>query len=128
MVARVKNRKIAAALAMLGALSPVPLTGLHKFYLGQPLWGVVYLLLWWTQIPRIACAVEGVWYLSQREEHFLHKAARSRAVPVSVERVDPAQVGAIAAAVRELDRLRQEGLMSEQEFEQKRRTLLDQVE
>lgn len=120
MLVSAKNRKVAAALAVLGALSPVPLTGLHKFYLGQPVWGVVYFLLWWTQIPRIACAVEGVWYLSHRDP--------AAAEPAVSSRIDPAQVRAIATAVRELDRLRQEGLITEQEFEQKRRALLDQVE
>lgn len=126
MLVSAKNRKVAAALAVLGALSPVPLTGLHKFYLGQPVWGVVYFLLWWTQIPRIACAVEGVWYLSRRDQVFVEPGASSS--PPKTPRVDPAQVRAIATAVRELDRLRQEGLITEQEFEQKRRALLDQVE
>jgi hypothetical protein len=41
--------------------------------------------------------------------------------------VDPAQVGAIADALRKLDSLRQDGLMSEYEFEQKRRQLLDRI-
>ncbi len=41
--------------------------------------------------------------------------------------VDPAQVGAIADALRQLDKLRQDGLMSEYEFEQKRRQLLDRI-
>ena len=40
---------------------------------------------------------------------------------------NPAQVGEIANALRELEQLRQEGLISEYEFEQKRRSLLDQV-
>jgi hypothetical protein len=33
----------------------------------------------------------------------------------------------VGDALRELDRLRQEGLISEAEFEQKRRLLLDQI-
>lgn len=41
--------------------------------------------------------------------------------------IDVAQVNALGAALRELDSLRQEGLLSEMEFEQKRRQLLDQV-
>jgi hypothetical protein len=36
-------------------------------------------------------------------------------------------VGAIADALRQLDSLRQEGLLSEYEFEQKRRQLLDRI-
>ena len=41
-----KNKVIAAILALLfGGL------GLHKFYLGKILWGVIYLLFCWTGIP-----------------------------------------------------------------------------
>lgn len=112
--------KIAAALAFAGALNPlpVPLSGLHKFYLGQPVWGGIYLVLGWTQIPRIACAVEGVWLLSRSQ----------RSDPTTNEAVESVtaseQTQAIATALRELEKLRQEGLLSEQEFEQSRRTLL----
>lgn len=116
--------KIAAALAFAGALNPlpVPLTGLHKFYLGQPVWGGVYLLLGWTQIPRIACAVEGVWFLSrsQRPDALAGDTVGSSNVGVSASE----QTQAIAAALRELEKLRQEGLISEQEFEHNRRSLL----
>ena len=37
------------------------------------------------------------------------------------------QVKAIAEAMRELDRLREDGLLTEYEFEQKRRQLLDRM-
>ncbi|MBD0334624.1 MAG: SHOCT domain-containing protein [Cyanobacteria bacterium Co-bin13] len=126
MEGRLRNRQVAASLALLGALTPgiLPLSGLHKFYMGQPFWGVAYLLLGWTQIPRIACAIEGVWYLSQNEAGFRARFGGTEAVAVP----DKAeQVSAIASALRELDQLRQEGLISEYEFEQKRRVLLDQV-
>jgi len=116
--------KIAAALAFAGALNPlpVPITGVHKFYLGQPVWGGVYLLLGWTQIPRIACAVEGVWFLSrsQRADAFMTDTAVDSNVGVAASE----QTQAIATALRELEKLRQEGLISEQEFEQNRRSLL----
>lgn len=128
MIVSPKNRRVAVALAMVGAISPIPLSGVHKFYMGQPVWGVVYLLLWWTQIPRIACAVEGIWYLCRSEDQFVQSGEVPKQSPPGVQKTDPARVGAIASAVRELDRLRQEGLMTEREFEQKRRTLLDQVE
>ena len=123
MLTKRKSRSVAAVLAFSGTLT---ISGLHKFYLGQPLWGVLYLLLFWTPIPKIASAIEGVWYLTQDEEAFdrnfnLGKSGAKNSLQVSN------QVGAIAEAMRELDALRQDGLISEYEFEQKRRQLLDQI-
>jgi hypothetical protein len=75
--------------------------------------------------------IEGFWYLAQGSEEFdrnFNLAVKSvDAVPNQPAAVDPVQVGAIADALRELDRLRQDGLMSEYEFEQKRRQLLDRI-
>ena len=118
-----KNRQVAILLALLGTITP--LAGLQKFYLGQPLWGVIYLLLWSTPIPRIACAIDLVWYVVQDGEQF---AYCFNGVATGKYAVDEAQqVKAIAEAVRKLDRLREDGLMSEYEFEQKRRQLLERV-
>jgi TM2 domain-containing membrane protein YozV len=122
-----RSRWKAAGLAWLGVLSPspIPLSGLHKFYLGQPIWGAVYLLLGWTQIPRVACAIEGIMLLTQSPDDF---AQRWSTPPQRAKQVfDPAQINALGTALRELDTLRQEGLISELEFEQKRRQLLDQI-
>ena len=60
-----KNRVLAAALAIfLGGL------GLHHFYLGKPLWGVIYLLTCWTGIPAIIGLIEGIIYLFASDEKF----------------------------------------------------------
>jgi TM2 domain-containing membrane protein YozV len=129
-----KNRKVAAVLAFAGILLP----GLHKFYLGQPRWGIVYLLLSWTPVPKIASAVEGFWYLFQDADVFDHRfnaLAADQPLPPSdlapgprrKVKAPPDQVGAVAEAVRQIEQLRQEGLMSEAEFEQKRRQLLDRI-
>ncbi len=131
MLSKLKSRKVAAILAFTGTV--VPISGLHKFYLGQPLWGLVYVLLSWTPIPHVASAIEGVWYLSQAGEEFDRNfnlnletvnllPVRNRP-PV----VDSTHVSAIADALRQLDCLRQDGLISEYEFEQKRRALLDRI-
>ncbi|NET37935.1 MAG: NINE protein [Cyanothece sp. SIO1E1] len=130
MLSQPKNRKAAAALAFLGVVSPFPLAGLHKFYLGQPFWGVAYLLLWWTQASRIASAFEGAWYLLQDDAAFNQNFNRIKPTAhteILSDPVNPTQVGAIADALRQLDQLRQEGLISEYEFEQKRRSLLDRI-
>ncbi|MEC4813723.1 MAG: NINE protein [Scytonema sp. PMC 1069.18] len=118
-----KSRSIAAILAFSGTLT---ISGLHKFYLGQPLWGLLYVLLSWTPIPKVASAIEGVWYLTQDEEAFDRYFNMGKSVIRSSPTVSN-QVGAIADSLRELESLRREGLLSEYEFEQKRRQLLDQM-
>ena len=54
----IKTRPKAIALALSGFLIP----GLHKFYLQQRTWGIVYLLLYPTAIPQFASLLEGLWY------------------------------------------------------------------
>jgi len=140
---RPKNRKVAIILALLSTVVPWPVAGLHKIYLGQPLWGGIYLLLWNTPIPRIACAIDAVWYFVQGDVTFdlqfngeidlslegLNSASgvATRISSVNNQSVSSLSVNAIAEALRELDRLRIEGLVSEYEFEQKRRQLLDRI-
>lgn len=128
MLSKPKSREVSVVLAFAGIFVP----GLHKFYLGQPVWGVLYLLLFWTPIPKIASAIEGVWYLSQSQDEFNHNfnlgvALEASSTSSSTDVIDPVQVSTIADALRQLDSLRQEGLISEYEFEQKRRQLLDRI-
>ena len=50
-----KSKSTAAALAFfLGGL------GIHKFYLGKPIQGVIYLLFSWTFIPAIVASFEAL--------------------------------------------------------------------
>ena len=123
MLIKEKNRFIAAILAFSGTIT---IPGLHKFYLGQPLWGILYVLLSWTPIPKVASAIEWVWYLTQDQETFDRhfNLAKSQG---QVTSSGSNQVESVANALRELDALRQEGLISEYEFEQKRRQMLDQI-
>jgi TM2 domain-containing membrane protein YozV len=118
-----KSRTIAAILAFSGTLT---ISGLHKFYLGQPLWGILYVLLSWTPIPKVACAIEGVWYLTQDEETFDRYFNLGESV-MKVSTQVGNQVESVANALRELETLRQDGLISEYEFEKKRRQMLDQI-
>ncbi|KPQ37662.1 MAG: putative membrane protein [Phormidesmis priestleyi Ana] len=136
------NRKIAIALAFSGAIAPFPTAWLHKFYLGHYLWGIVYLVLAPTQLPRVACLLEGAWYLTQSDDGFANRFPQAGSIlrPVSSEgplqnttemkRIDITNIditNQVAKAIRELELLRQEGLITEYEFEQKRRKLLEQV-
>jgi TM2 domain-containing membrane protein YozV len=121
-----KSRKLAIFLAFIGSILalPFPIAGIHKFYLGQPLWGIIYLLLWQTPIPRIACAIDAVWYLIQDNQFLANYFPALAANTATVPTLDPTRVQAIGEALRELERLRGEGLISEYEFEEKRRQLL----
>ena len=121
MLIKRKNRSIAVILAFAGTLT---ISGLHKFYLGQPLWGILYVLLSWTPIPKIASAIEGVWYLTQEEETF-DRYFNLGESPIKASSQIGNQVESVANALRELEALRQDGLISEYEFEQKRRQMLD---
>lgn len=120
---------IAAVLALTGVLNPgpFPLTGLHKFYAGQPLWGGIYLILGWTHISRIACAIDGLWYLLQYYQEEPSPPLPLVRISTQTAVMASQQTQAIAIALRELEKLRQEGLISEDEFEQKRRNLLDKL-
>ena len=118
-----KNRRVAVALALLGTITPI--AGLHKLYLGQPVWGIIYILLWSTPISRIAAAIDAVWYLVQDVEQFERQFNGHSQHNFNLN-TSP-QVKAIAEAMRELDRLREDGLLTEYEFEQKRRQLLDRM-
>lgn len=127
MLDKPKSRKIAAILALTGTL--IPIAGLHKFYLGQPIWGLVYLLLSWTPIPHAASAMEGVWYLLQDECEF---DSNFNGEELTGQKYSPAiaaknNVSAMAEALRQLDCLREDGLISEYEFEQKRRQMLERI-
>jgi len=60
-----KSRVMAAALAICGGVF-----GAHKFYLGEPLGGVIRLALFWTLLPMIVGVLEGVGYLLMSDQTF----------------------------------------------------------
>ena len=125
-----KSRKIAIIIAILSTIVPWPIAGVHKFYLGQPIWGVIYLLLWNTPIPSIACAIDAVWYFVQGEEGFnsqFNHVSYSDPHAIYSKSLEPLPVSIVSEGLRELDKLREEGLVSDYEFEQKRRQLLDKI-
>lgn len=63
-----RNKTVAALLAIfLGGI------GIHKFYMGETVWGVIYLLFCWLWIPAIVGFIEGICYLVMSEEKFQSK-------------------------------------------------------
>ena len=49
--------------------------GIHKFYLGRVLMGLVYLIFCWTFIPSLIAFIEGIIYLCMDDEKF-HERVR----------------------------------------------------
>jgi TM2 domain-containing membrane protein YozV len=63
-----KSRTAAVLLAIfLGGL------GAHKFYLGHPILGILYILFCWTFIPSILGLIEAVIYLCMSDASFARK-------------------------------------------------------
>lgn len=63
-----KSRLAAALLAFfLGGF------GIHKFYLGRPIWGILYLLFCWTFIPAVIAFLECIVYLCMSDRAFAAK-------------------------------------------------------
>ena len=137
-----KSQKLAVILAMVSAITP--LSGLHKFYLGQPWWGLAYLFLSITFTPpitqmgilsyfgiaQVASLLEGIWYFMQPEETFqqrFNSHSVSHFANKTQPKFNPKLVGETAEAIQRLDQLREDGLLSEYEFEQQRRQLLDRI-
>jgi TM2 domain-containing membrane protein YozV len=141
-LAEEKSQKLAVMLAMVSAITP--LSGLHKFYLGQPWWGLTYLLLSVILTPPMtemgilsffglaqgASLLEGIWYFMQSEDRFQQRFNQHT---VSSFRSDTQQnfypnlVQETANAIQRLDQLREEGLLSEYEFEKQRRQLVNRI-
>ena len=44
--------------------------GLHKFFMGKPLMGILYLCLSWTFVPEVIGFFEGISYLCSSDENF----------------------------------------------------------
>lgn len=64
-VNRGRSRVTAALLAIL-----LGHFGVHKFYLGKPGMGILYLLFCWTFIPTIVGFIEGIVYLTMSDAAF----------------------------------------------------------
>lgn len=78
-----KDRKTYAILALLlGGI------GVHRFYVGQPLFGLLYFVLCWTFIPMLVSIVEAIMWFTRSDEQFQQH----------VEKIQAANAARIAAS------------------------------
>lgn len=116
-----RDKSIAAILAFfLGDF------GAHKFYLGENTAGVLYLIFFWTLIPRILSLFEFIGILVMSEDVFnaqynlgvIEKNRFSGYLESSVDKVK---------TLKELKNLYDSGIITAEEFEAKRRKILDSL-
>jgi TM2 domain-containing membrane protein YozV len=60
-----RSKSVAAVLALI-----LGTVGAHRFYLGQPLIGLIYLIFCWTWIPTIIGIIEAVIFASMDDDLF----------------------------------------------------------
>jgi TM2 domain-containing membrane protein YozV len=111
-----KNKLTAGLLGIfLGAF------GAHHFYLGNTTRAIIYVLLFWTIIIPILGLVEGIIIITMPDEEFDNKY-NSGVRYNNTFNNSPVNV---ASELRELHRLKEDGIISHEEFEQQKRKLLN---
>ena len=106
--------------------------GIHKFYLGNNVQGILYLIFSWTFIPAIISFFDflGLCFMSDREFDAKFNYAsvntldRSPNYPV----VQPTKSSKDATAtLYDLKKLYEDGIITAEEYEVKRRKMLDDI-
>lgn len=122
-----KTKGTAALLAfLLGGL------GVHKFYLGQSVQGVLYFLFCWTLIPALVAFVEMIAYLLMSDAEFDRRYnAQPARLPHHPNQNQMGQNvtinmanGNVADELHKLNELRVAGAISDEEFTTQKRRLL----
>ena len=92
--------------------------GVHRFYLGQTGLGFLYLVFCWTFIPAIIALVDAIIFWTMPEERFNDKYNGGRSYAGANSAVSSAD------EISKLNQLREQGILTQAEFEQRKRQLL----
>ena len=106
--------------------------GIHKFYLGQNVQGVLYLIFSWTFIPGIISFFEflGLCFMSDRQFEAtynynnyppIEQRPNYPVVPPSRSTKDA------TSTLYDLKKLYEDGIITAEEYEQKRRKMLEDI-
>ena len=95
--------------------------GFHKFYLGEKVAGILYLLFSWTFIPSILAIFDFIGLLLISETNFNAQYNLKSAAPTY--RLTSAQDN--ISNLKQLKELYELGIITAEEYEQKRRKFLD---
>jgi TM2 domain-containing membrane protein YozV len=114
----VKDRMVAALLAFFFGLF-----GVHKFYLRENTAGLIYLLLSWTFIPGVIAFFDCLGLLLMSDQSFDQIYNPQRQITASQTELMKDK----AAALGELKKLYDMEVITAEEFEGKRRKILDSI-
>jgi TM2 domain-containing membrane protein YozV len=115
-----KNKIVAALLAFF-----VGGFGIHKFYLGENGAGLLYLLFCWTLIPGVVAFFEFLGLILMSDQAF--NAKYNSLLPGYVAAPHGELMRDKAAALGELKKLYDADVITAEEFEGKRRKILDSI-
>ena len=92
--------------------------GVHKFYVKEHGWGIIYLLFCWTYIPAILGIIEGIIALSSTDKEFCEKyEIEDDALTDNVNKD-------YLSELNSLNQLTNKGILSQEEFTATNRLLL----
>ncbi|MEL7141303.1 MAG: NINE protein [Cyanobacteria bacterium J06643_4] len=119
-----KDKTTAAILAIfLGGI------GIHKFYLGETGAGIIYLIFACTGIPYFIAFIEFIIYLTMSDAQFNAKYNRHQSGRPMMSQPVPALESSRekAATLGEMKKLYDAGVITAEEYEEKRRKILDSI-
>lgn len=113
--------------------------GIHRFYLGQTGLGVLYLIFFWTCIPALIALIDFIGFLLMSEETFNQKYNLTSIIMKSQQTLPNNNMNTIAInmggqnaeairssseEVKRLYELKEKGIITQEEFDLKKKTLL----
>ncbi len=118
-----KDKTVAALIAFFaGGL------GIHKFYLGQAGAGLLYLLFCWTLIPSMIAFFECIGFLMMSDQEFNARFNSGlSAAPGANFSFGRESTKDKASALGELKKLYESDVITAEEYEEKRRKILDSI-
>lgn len=122
-----KNKSVATLLAFfLGSF------GIHKFYLGETLAGVLYLVFCWTMIPGLIAFFEFIGLLLMSEQSFNVKYNSNYFLGQTMNYIGSQNIVQESskdkmAILIDLKKLYDSGVITAEEYEEKRRKYLDSL-
>lgn len=106
-----KNKTTTTILAFfLGGL------GIHRFYLGQNLKGILCLLFCWTFIPAIIAFIDFIIFLTMSDDAFNQKYNKGMVIPLT--NINTAE------ELERLHGLKEKGIITDDEFQRRKEKLL----